>query len=96
MIMLPAHCSTTAAQNLLPDFLDHADRGANIVVDGSAVDVVGQAMLQLLAAAKADADATGRTFAIDPVSDPLAARIVGCKLEGPLGLDAQDSKGGEE
>ncbi|QJU57457.1 STAS domain-containing protein [Sphingomonas sp. AP4-R1] len=88
MITLPAHCSTKVAPGLLASFLDHADRGADLIVDGSAVDVVGQAVLQLLVCAKADADAAGRSFAIAPASDALVARAIGCKLGRQLGLDS--------
>ncbi len=89
MITLPAHCATAVAQGLLASFIDHADCGEDVVVDGSAVDVVGQAVLQILVCAKADAGATGRSFTIEPASDALVKRAIGCRLGEQLGFESR-------
>jgi anti-anti-sigma regulatory factor len=94
MITLPAHCATAVAQGLLASFIDHADRGEDVVVDGSAVDVVGQAVLQVLVCAKADADAAGRSFLIAPASDALIQRAIGCRLGQQVGLESYETDAG--
>jgi anti-anti-sigma regulatory factor len=95
MILLPAQCSTSLAQSLLTALIDHADRAADVTIDGAAVDTIGQAVLQVLVSAKADADATGRAFRITAPSPALIERAVGCKLDRLIGLASEPAAAGE-
>jgi anti-anti-sigma regulatory factor len=95
MILLPAQCSNALAQSLLTALIDHADRAADVTINGAAVDTIGQAVLQVLVSAKADADATGRTFRIAAPSPALIERAVGCKLDQLIGLAREPAPAGD-
>ena len=60
--------------------------GNGIVVDASAVESVGQAVLQLLLAARAEAEAAGHRFYIQNPSPAFLARIEALGLSDRLGL----------
>src|SRR6187402_1464260 len=94
MISLPAHCSTPMAKGVLAALIEQADRAADIVVDGARVDDIGQAVLQVLVCAKADADAAGRSFTIANPSGALIDRATRCKLDRLLGLAQRGGQNG--
>ena len=50
-VLLPAACSRTAAEALLPELVAAMGQGP-VTIDGSAVTQVGQAVLQLLVSAR--------------------------------------------
>jgi len=62
-IILPARCDRAAAETLLPEFLEAAGAG-RIEIDASQVAQAGQAMLQMLAAARRSSE--GATIAPSP------------------------------
>ena len=86
LVRLPANGTTVAAEELHATLVLAADRAGEIVVDASAVENVGQAVLQLLLAARAEAEARGLDFTIDHPSEPFRARVEACLLAGALGL----------
>ncbi|AXJ95029.1 MULTISPECIES: STAS domain-containing protein [unclassified Sphingomonas] len=81
---LPATLDTSAASPLRHQLIASLDRGEAIRLDGSDVTRVGQACLQVLAAARAAAVARGLGFAIDDPSDALARMIALARLDAAL------------
>jgi len=77
-LLLPAVLDLTCAETLHDDLQACMTRG-NVRVDGSAVERVGTACLQLLAAAAVTVRAQGREFNLLTPSEPLlhAVRDVG-------------------
>jgi len=88
-VLLPAHCGTVAAAAVRDQLLGAA-RG-DTAVDASAVESLGQAVLQLLLAAARDAAAAGRGFAILDPSSAFAGRVSRCGLAQSLGLAPEES-----
>lgn len=85
-IRLPASGTLAAAEELQPLLVLAADRGDALHLDAAAVENVGQAMLQLLVAARRDAEAAGRAFTIAEPSTAFRERVSACRLEAALGL----------
>jgi chemotaxis protein CheX len=81
---LPASLDTSAASPLRHDLIATLDRGEAIHLDGSGVARVGQACLQVLAAAQACAVARGVGFRLDDPSDALRHMIALARLESVL------------
>ena len=86
-ILLPPHCSIDAAASLR-DALLAIEAPAGVAIDAGAVETIGQAVLQLLLAARNDAVADGRAFALIGTSPAFAARIEALGLGDRLGLTA--------
>lgn len=85
-IRLPANANTVAAEDLQVRLVLAADRLAPIRIDAAEVESVGQAVLQLIAAARIEAAAQELGFEIVAASDAFVARVAACRLAGPLGL----------
>jgi anti-anti-sigma regulatory factor len=85
---LPANGTTVTAEALRNDLVYAAQAGAATLVDGSAVQTIGQAVLQLLVAAKRAATAAGQSFAVVDPSDALQSRVAACCLAEAIGLDS--------
>ena len=85
-IRLPANANTVAAEDLQVRLVLAADRLAPIRVDASDVESVGQAVLQLLVAARVEAIAQDLVFEITGASDAFVSRAAACCLAEPLGL----------
>lgn len=73
VITLPARCDRAAAEALLPEFVAAMGDGA-IRIDASGVDVIGQAMLQVLVSARKTGG--GAEIAPSPALEE-AARLTG-------------------
>ena len=86
VIALPPNGTTVAAEELHVHLVLASDAGVPVRINASAVESVGQAVLQLLLAAKADAEASGRTFAISNPSPPFRDRVERCGLGEALDL----------
>ena len=89
MIRLPAHCTTVTAEDIRVRLVLAADFDGAMAVDASAVESVGQATLQLLVAAHAEAAATGQRFAITDASPAFVERVTQCRLADAIGLERQ-------
>lgn len=76
---LPTRLTTTAARPLAKTLLENVETRMPLSLDGSAVDLVGQACLQVLASAQKAAVARKLDFAIHDPSDALRE---GCALAG--------------
>ncbi len=79
-ILLPIHGTTVTAEELKVRLVLAADFADAVTVDASDVESVGQAVLQLLIAAHADAKAAGRRFAIIDPSPSFTARLTALGL----------------
>ena len=89
-LRLPVHCLTVDAEDLRTHLIAAADAGAGTRVDARDAQTIGQAGLQLLIAARAEAVACGQDFTIDHLDPALAARLAGFGLAAALGL-AEDA-----
>lgn len=90
-IRLPANGGTVAAEELRVRLVLAADVDGRIEVDASEVESVGQAVLQLLVAARAEAEANGQTYLILNPSRAFTDRVTGCRLAAAVGLSTQGS-----
>jgi anti-anti-sigma regulatory factor len=86
LCVLPTQCNTVAAEDLRARLVLAADWSDHTRVDASGVESIGQAVLQLLAAAHADSSANGREFSIVDPSPSFLARVNGCNLAETVGL----------
>ena len=89
-LFLPPHGATVVAEDLRVRFVLAADVDGEIVVDGSEVESIGQAVIQLLIAARQEADRNGLAFTIANPSPPLRHRLDACGLSTLLGLEEED------
>jgi anti-anti-sigma regulatory factor len=87
---LPAHGTTAIAEEWHPRLVAAADAGDAIAVDASEAETIGQAMLQLLVAARADALGHDRAFTITNPSRAFSDRVTGCALAQSLGLITEE------
>ena len=83
---MPAHCSTVVADDLRIRLVLAADRADTVVVDASEVESVGQAVLQLLIAARVEADRHGGAITIHDPSPTFVDRVARCGLADAVGL----------
>jgi anti-anti-sigma regulatory factor len=89
-LRLPANGTTIIAEDLRVRLVLAADLDQEIVVDASEVENVGQAVLQLLVAARAEAERSGQIFTISNPSRAFAERVTACRLADALGLNDQE------
>lgn len=89
-IRLPAHGTTVTAEELRVRLVLAADFDGQIEIDASHVESVGQAVLQLLVAAQAEAQQNGQAFAILNPSAAFVQRVEGCRLAEVIGLDTEE------
>ena len=87
---LPAHGTTAIAEEWHPRLAAAADAGDAIAIDASEAETIGQAMLQLLVAARADALGHDRAFTITNPSRAFSDRVTGCALAQSLGLITEE------
>lgn len=89
-LRLPAHGTTVTAEDLRVRFVLAADLDDVIEVDASQVESVGQAVLQLLVAARAEAKGNGQAFRIVNPSQAFVNRVTSCRLADAIGLETGD------
>lgn len=85
-IHLPGHCATMAAEDLHVRLVRSADLYGDIIVDASHVESIGQAVLQLLVAARIEAERSGQCFTITNPSAGFSDRVDRCRLAEAIGL----------
>ena len=88
-LKLPAHCTTVTAEDLRVRLVLATDLDGGIEIDASDVESIGQAALQLLVAARIEAQAGGQRFAILDPSPAFVDRIQRCRLADAIGLELQ-------
>ena len=89
-LRLPAHGTTVTAEDLRVQLVMAADFDDTIEIDASEVESVGQAVLQLLVAARAEAAGVGQTFRITNPSNAFVERVTSCRLADAIGLQTGD------
>lgn len=85
-IVLPANLSTVMAEDLRVRLVFAADHDEAIILDAEATESIGQACLQLLIAAKREAERLELPFALEKLGDAVAARLTSLGLIDALGL----------
>jgi anti-anti-sigma regulatory factor len=91
-ILLPGHVSTQMAEDLRVRLVFAADHEEAIVIDAAQTESIGQAGLQLLIAAKQEAERLDLPFAIENLSEALAARFTALGIADALGLTQNGTK----
>jgi anti-anti-sigma regulatory factor len=86
-VRLPAHGTTVTAEDLRTRLILAADLEDMIEVDASQVESVGQAVLQLLVAANAEARGAGQAFRIANPSQAFLDRVNSARLGDAIGLE---------
>lgn len=89
-LRLPAHCTTVTAEDLRVRLVLAADLDGRIEIDASQVESIGQAVLQLLLAARVETQRAAQSFAILQPSAAFLDRVRGCSLAQSLGLEPQE------
>lgn len=87
-LRLPVHGNTVAAEDLKVRLVLAADLDEELRIDASHVESVGQCVLQLLVAARLEAERQSLEFEIINPSPAFVERVVGCGLAELLGPDA--------
>lgn len=85
-VCLPANGNTIAAEELRNELVFAAEFGAGTLVDASAVQNVGQAVLQVLIAARRAATDCDRPYEITGASGAFRSRVHDCGLADAIGL----------
>lgn len=87
MVRLPPNGTTVTAEELRNQLVCAAEFGTATVIDGSAVQTIGQAVLQLLVSARRGAAIENKTCDIVDASTALLTAAAACRLAGEIGLD---------
>jgi anti-anti-sigma regulatory factor len=85
-LRLPVHGNTVAAEDLKVRLVLAADLDEEMQIDASQVESVGQCILQLLVAARREADRKSLIFKITNPSPAFMERVIGCGLAETLGV----------
>jgi len=87
VIRLTGHGTTVTAEDLRTDLVLASDC-AGTAIDASEMQSVGQAVLQVLVAARNDALLHAQPFHFTATSDAFAERVTRCQLIESIGMDA--------
>ncbi|WP_404367779.1 STAS domain-containing protein [Sphingomonas sp. MMS24-J45] len=88
VIRLTGHGATVTAEALRAELVLAADTAASTSIDASELLSVGQAVLQLLIAAREDALQNDHPFEFIGASAAFSERVIGCQLAEVIGLSA--------
>lgn len=88
-IRLSGHATTVTAEDLQAQLVAAADFADGTSIDASDVLSVGQAVLQLLIAARTEATANGRDFGFVAASPAFSERVASCQLAQAIGLETR-------
>jgi len=91
-LRLPVHGTTAAAEDVRVRLVLAADLDAEMIIDASEVESVGQAVLQTLVAARNEARLNGQPFIITNPSPAFVDRVQRCGLGEAIGLPGGDMK----
>lgn len=89
-LRLPAHGTTVTAEDLRVRLVLAADLDDAVEIDASEVESVGQAVLQLLVAARNEAAGNGQPFRILNPSHAFVDRVIRSRLASAVGLETGD------
>ncbi len=87
VIRLTGHGTTVTADDLRTELVLASDC-AGTAIDASEMQSVGQAVLQVLVAARNDALLHAQPFHFTATSDAFAERVTCCQLAESIGMDA--------
>jgi anti-anti-sigma regulatory factor len=88
VIRLTGHGTTVTAGDLRAELVHAADCAPATAIDASDLLSVGQAVLQLLIAAREDAVRNDHPFHFTGASAAFSERVLGCQLAESIGLSA--------
>jgi anti-anti-sigma regulatory factor len=88
IVILPANGMTVMAEELRNQLVCAAEISGSTMIDGAAVQTIGQAVLQLLVAARCDAIAAKNRFEIIRPSEALLRTAQACCLTEAIGLES--------
>ena len=86
VLKLPANATTASAESLHAQLMALLEGPGCASIDASEVVNIGQAALQLVVAAQAQARAAGQPLAITNPSAAFSERIAQCRLTEHIGL----------
>ncbi len=86
-ITLIGHGSTVTAEELRSRLVAASDAAEGTAIDASELLSVGQAVLQLLIAARQEADLRNQRFHFTGASTEFSERVQGCQLADAIGLE---------
>jgi anti-anti-sigma regulatory factor len=86
-IRLIGHGSTTTAEDLRTQLVLASDAAEATTIDASEMLSVGQAVLQLLIAARHEAGLRNHRFHYTGASAAFSERVHGCQLANAIGLE---------
>lgn len=95
-IILPAHCGTAVAEDILARLVITSDQEQDIHINAAAVESIGQGVMQLLVAAHIDAKRVGQAFTIEAPSPAFLERVRSCQLAATLELPEPTPTGVED
>ena len=95
-IHLPPNVTTTMAEDLRAGLVLAADHDEAILIDASETQSIGQAAVQLLVAAKLEAERLNLPFAIEHARPELVDRITALGLADMLELAASSTASAQE
>ena len=88
-VTLPANGTTATAEELRVRLVLALDGQAPAEIDASEVENAGQAVLQLVVAAQAEARSAGRPLTFTNPSAAFRDRVKRCRLTDQIGLDPE-------
>lgn len=89
VLKLTANTNTASAESLRAQLVALLDGAGPAAIDASDVVSIGQAALQLIAAAQAEARIAGQPIAITNPSWAFSARVEQCRLSEHIGLQIE-------
>lgn len=88
-VLLPANITTVMAEELRARLVLAADHDEAIIIDAAETESIGQAALQLLIAAKREADRLDLPFTIENAGSALRKRITTLGLADILDMERE-------
>lgn len=92
VVKLPANAVTASAESLRAQLVSLLDGPGPAVIDASEVENLGQAVLQLIVAAQAQALAAGQSLEITNPSPAFIERVEQCRLSERIGLQLEGAE----
>ena len=89
IVALPVSATTVCADDLRVELVTAIDAYDAVEIDASAVETVGQAVLQLLVAAQAEAERAQTACRIVHPSAAFAERVNACHLAERIGMNEE-------
>jgi len=92
VIRLEGHATTVTAEDLRTQLVLASESEHGTAIDASELLSVGQAVLQLLIAARTEATAAKRPFQFTGASAAFSERVLGCQLADAIGLESEKDR----